>query len=431
MNTSDVIEKLKSIDQQELVSSCSTLSDNLIHQIENLSTQIYCDQRKLLDRQENKSFDNLEPYQNYFQSGNIQDKEKGLTLLSKGLMGCLIVAGGQATRLKFDGPKGMYPLSLVKKKSLFQLFAEKVVAASKLTKYDLQLAIMTSPLNHDITVDFFKENHFFGLKPSQLSFFSQETLPFLDDNGNLFLENDESIAKGPNGNGLALRHFVESGTWKKWYDQGVRYLNFILIDNVLADPFDAELLGFHHRKRSDVVVKCTSRQNPEEKVGILTDNNGKVEVVEYTEIPDNDKFKSDACANISLFSFNMQFVEKVAKKQLPLHLAYKKALNLGKETMAWKFEYFIFDLLPLAKHVEVLLYPRERCFSPLKNASGCDSIETVQESLQNLDRKIYQETTSKPPPEHPFELSQDFYYPIAKKIEKIQKNCSNQSYIEV
>lgn len=55
----------------------------------------------------------------------------GFQLLQRGKVGCVVLAGGQGSRLKFDGPKGLYPVSSVKKKPLYQLVAEKVAAASK------------------------------------------------------------------------------------------------------------------------------------------------------------------------------------------------------------------------------------------------------------------------------------------------------------
>ena len=51
--------------------------------------------------------------------------EPGLELLRNGKVGCLIVAGGQGSRLGFDGPKGMFPITPIKKKTLFQVFQKK------------------------------------------------------------------------------------------------------------------------------------------------------------------------------------------------------------------------------------------------------------------------------------------------------------------
>lgn len=98
--------------------------------------------------------------------------------------------------------------------------------------------------------------------------------------------------------------------------------------------------------------------------------------------------------------------------------------------MAWKFEYFIFDVLPLASKVQALLYPREVCFAPLKNLTDNDSPATVQTALQNRDRQIYENLFGIAAPFEHFELAQDFYYPIPSYIDKWKERpFSNDGYL--
>jgi UDP-N-acetylglucosamine/UDP-N-acetylgalactosamine diphosphorylase len=119
------------------------------------------------------------PLKHIAKSGHDENIRWGRQLLSQGKAGCLLIAGGQGTRLKFDGPKGMYPISPIKRKTLYQLFAEKTVAAGKQANRVLPLAIMTSPSNHEQTMAHFEENRYFGLNPDQVSFFfASDTSPF-------------------------------------------------------------------------------------------------------------------------------------------------------------------------------------------------------------------------------------------------------------
>ena len=53
---------------------------------------------------------------------------RGHELLAAGKVGAFVVAGGQGTRLGHDGPKGEYPITPVKNKPLFQVFAEHLLA---------------------------------------------------------------------------------------------------------------------------------------------------------------------------------------------------------------------------------------------------------------------------------------------------------------
>ncbi|MFN4174429.1 MAG: UTP--glucose-1-phosphate uridylyltransferase, partial [Parachlamydiaceae bacterium] len=126
--------------------------------------------------------------------------------------------------------KGLYPISVVRKKTLFQLLAEKALAASKAYKKELPIAFMTSHQNHDETVSYFKEHANFGINPL---FFTQDDLPFLDKSGNPIKQGDRYV-QGPDGNGRAFEHLKKASILDKWEKQGIKYLNVILIDNPLA-----------------------------------------------------------------------------------------------------------------------------------------------------------------------------------------------------
>lgn len=428
--------KLRSIRQEHLLRHWEALDESqrfhLLGQIEALDLELFRRQQSLLAIEADRSDDNYEAFDAYRSCGQRDDQERGLELIASGRLGCLLVAGGQGTRLGFNGPKGIYPVSLIKHKSLFQLFAEKTVAAGKRAGRQLPLAVMTSPLNHEATVDFFQQHGNFGLSPEQLSFFSQSTLPFLDVSGNLFLERPDSIAMGPDGNGSSLQGLIDAGIWQKWKLSGVQYLNYILIDNPIADPFDAELVGYHSRQGGEITVKCTPRLTADEKVGLLVWRGKQLEVVEYSELPERERLAKlpdgslkHVCANISLFCFSADFIDRLQGASLPLHLAFKDVTAL--QTKAWKFEKFIFDVLPIARHVQALMYPREACFSPLKNG---DDFPRVQKALQCMDRTVYGRIAGLPPPDRPFELSQDFYYPTPHLLaEWHHKQLPDQDYI--
>ncbi len=347
----------------------------------------------------------LQPLDSYATSGNKDNYAHGKKLLSQGKSGCLILAGGQGTRLSSAQSKALTPVTLVKHKSLLQLFCEKTLAASNAYGHPLPLAIMTSPLNHQEIASFLQENHFFGLKPSQVSLFSQEMLPLLDDQGH-------AISSGPDGNGHSLKLFFQSGIYKKWKEEGVKYLNMIPIDNPLADPFDAELLGTQSLSSSDICIKAIIRESPEEQVGILGACNGKVLIQEYSEMPkDSSAFM---IGNTGLFSFTFDFIEKIAPLTLPLHGARKKY----GDTLVWKCERFIFDLFSYAHKTTVIVYPREDIYAPIKNASGDKSLETAQEKLLLFDKRTYEKISGLKAPEKIFELSSLFYYPTSDLLEK-------------
>lgn len=443
MNYNQALEKLETIQQTHLLHYWKNLADdeqfNLLGQIENLDVALFRKQQEILKNPPQLSLAPFEPFKDYYEIGSADDVALGNHAIAEGRMGCLIVAGGQGTRLKLNGPKGMYPITNVKHKSLFQLFIEKIQAASRQVHRPLKIAIMTSPLNHEMTKTYFNAHENFGLKKGQLDIFPQNMLPFLDVNGNLFLEDKGRIAEGPDGNGSALHNFWNQGMGPIWKEQGIEYVNFILIDNPLADPFDAELLGFHMRHQNSITVKCARKLSPEEKVGVLVMQEDHVKVIEYTEMPEKERNRTNSegsleheCANISLFCISLSFIESLCKTHtpLPLHTALKSAPSmLDKEHKAWKFEHYIFDVLPLTSNVKALLYPREKCFAPLKNLEGMDSPETVKKALLMQDRRIIENLLGREAPKGVFELSQDFYYPTDTFLEIWKTKPLNDQYL--
>lgn len=103
----------------------------------------------------------------------------------------------------------MYDIGLLSKKSLFQLFAERVIRIQKNAKkfghlaHDpiIHLFVMTSRMNHETTKQFFEDHEFFGLNSDQVHFFPQGTLPCLTKTGKIMLETPHSIARASDGNG--------------------------------------------------------------------------------------------------------------------------------------------------------------------------------------------------------------------------------------
>ena len=299
-------------------------------------------------------------------------------------IGCLILAGGQGTRLG-KGPKGLVELPLKEKKTLFELLFNKI----KKKGDNLSIAIMTSPLNHHETVNYLKKENWFGVNPSYIDIFQQDMLPLCDETGHLFFEAQGVIAQAPSGNGKALFYLCERGITLKWEKRGVEYVQVIPIDNPLALPFDGEFLYLHEKKGVDLVLRSIRRKDAEEKVGLLGMQNGHLTVKEYSEL--NEAVKRDVeqyyLANTGLFSCSIHFIKKVFTSNtiLPWHMAKKKGRKIiqtkdgweSLEIWTWKFELFIFDLFPFANSFQIILTDREKCFAPLKNHVGPDSIETV------------------------------------------------------
>ena len=100
----------------------------------------------------------------------------GEVLIRNGRTAAFTVAGGQGTRLGYDGPKGTLPVSPIKKKTLFQLFAEQILGISKKYEVTIPWYIMCSPLNLEATIIHFEENNYYGLGKEFHIFFTQPVI---------------------------------------------------------------------------------------------------------------------------------------------------------------------------------------------------------------------------------------------------------------
>lgn len=439
MNLTQARDKLRSIGQEHLLAFWDSLHsgarDHLLDQIEALNISLLKVQQTLVDAPYRGAVSpNIAPLQVWDVPGSLADQLLGAERIAQGKVGCIVVAGGQGTRLGYHGPKGMFPITRVKHKTLFQLLAERIQAAGNQAGRDLPFAIMTSPHNDEITRLYFKENDYFGLAKEQLQFFVQGTLPLIGESGQLLLQAPGTIAVGPDGNGWALHHFFHSGIWEQWQQRGVEELTFIQVDNSLADPFDAELIGYHARQKVQVTLKATKRSSVDEKVGLVVEVDNRIAVVEYTELPQDEKEATNVdgslqyqVANLSMFCFSMEFIALLCSapmEDFPLHLAHKPATILDEsgqlqEIKSWKCERFIFDVLRFANKVSVLVYPRDRCYAALKNGVGADSLAEAQAALLNLDRRTYTQISGvEVSQDRQFELAPQFYYPTAELLQK-------------
>ncbi len=328
-------------------------------------------------------------------------REVGEQALREGRVAAFLVAGGQGTRLNFPGPKGKFPITPVKNKSLFQLHAEKILALSRKYGKTIPWYIMTSATNHDETVEFFAANHYFGLNSPDVYFFQQAMVPALDENGRLILDAKDHIFTNPNGHGGSLSALKESGALDDMRRRGIDLIFYFQVDNVLVKICDPVFLGFHLTEQAEMSAKVVAKEDPLEKVGVFGRINGRVGVIEYSDLSDEEKVARNPdgslkyrWGNIAIHVLNVEFVEKENRGglRLPWHRAYKKIPYLDEqgqliypeEPNGYKFETFVFDALGDAERCVILEVKRKEEFSPVKNARGVDSPETARRDMVNL-----------------------------------------------
>ncbi|MBI5422632.1 MAG: UDPGP type 1 family protein [Opitutae bacterium] len=325
----------------------------------------------------------------------------GEEALRAGRVAAFVVAGGQGTRLGYDGPKGTFPVTPVKRKPLFQVFAEKLLAAGRRYGKPLHWFIMTSHANHAQTEAFFEQHQFFGLERSHVHFFRQGRMPAVNFEGKILLETKSSIALSPDGHGGSLRALHRSGALDLMAREGIDTLSYFQVDNPLVRCIDAEFIGFHLLARSEMSSKMVPKAYAEEKVGHFCVQDGRLVVVEYSDMPmamqretRPDGALRFIAGSIAIHIIDRDFARRMAAGgegvALRFHRADKKIPTVDangapvkpEKPNGVKFEMFVFDALPFAQNPIVIETNRADDFSPVKNAEGVDSPKTSSEDQQ-------------------------------------------------
>lgn len=321
---------------------------------------------------------------------------RGEQLLKEGKVAAFLVAGGQGTRLGYDGPKGEYPVTPVKSKPLFQVFAEQLLAHSRDASRSVPWYVMTSDANDAQTREFFKKNAFFGYPPADLFFFQQGMMPAFSTDGRMLLGATDSLALSPDGHGGSLRALERSGALADMKRRGVEHLSYLQVDNPLVHVLNPLFLGLHDLTGSEMSSKTVPKADALEKVGNFVVADGKVQVIEYSDLPEHLARQTDSdgalrfnAGSIAIHALRVSFVERLnsgGSLQLPWHRAEKKVPYLNEQgemvkphaPNAVKLEQFVFDAIPLAANAIVYTTERAEEFSPVKNAEGVDSPATCR-----------------------------------------------------
>ncbi|MDZ4658289.1 MAG: UTP--glucose-1-phosphate uridylyltransferase [Bythopirellula sp.] len=366
--------------------------------------------------------------------------ECGAAALHAGKVGVLLVAGGQGSRLGFDLPKSMYPIGPFSGATLLQIHIEKVRANAQRYGTPIPLYVMTSPATHEETVRFLQENKNFGLADADLVVFCQGTMPAISiDSGKLLLAEKGQLFLSPDGHGGTVGALGASGALNHMRERGVEQLFYLQVDNPLVPIGDPQLIGYHLLRKSELTSIAVQKKHPHEKWGNFAMIDGRMHVIEYSDIPDDVAELTDAegklkfwAGSLAIHVFERALFERALaiKDMMPFHIARKKVPYINEqgekinptEPNALKFERFIFDLLPQAARPLVVEYREPDCLAPLKNASGAavDTPEYVRTMLLAMHRRWLEAAGAKLADGIDVEISPLFALDAAQVAEKIK-----------
>ncbi len=325
----------------------------------------------------------------------------GVDALSKGCVAAVTLAGGQGSRLGHEGPKGTYDIGLPSHKSLFELQCDGLKKMTAECGKTVPWYIMTSYVNHDETVGFFKAHDYFGYGEENIFFFRQNMIPVMDMQGKILKASAGEVLRSPDGNGGIFKALKTSGALANMSDKGVKWVFICNIDNCLVRMADPLFVGYTAANNFPAAAKSFIKRSPSEKAGILCHKNGNPGVVEYTEVPKDAAELRDengnfvfGDTNVNNCVFDIDVLYELTDKGLPYHTACKKVTYMdsqgnivtSKEPDAYKFEMFMFDAYDFLDSLGVFRIEREEEFAPVKNKEGEDSAETARKMYMKQNK---------------------------------------------
>ena len=164
MTYSEAAMLLKEHGQEHLLKYYDELDENgksaLLDQISGINFSFFL----ALDKGGERKIGNLTPVPAFTVEEVARRREEfgsvGLAAIKAGKVAAVLLAGGQGTRLGSDNPKGMYNMGTSRELSIFACqFANIKQVTDKAGVY-FHIFVMTSDVNNEKTVAFFKEKNY-------------------------------------------------------------------------------------------------------------------------------------------------------------------------------------------------------------------------------------------------------------------------------
>ncbi len=321
--------------------------------------------------------------------------EEGEKAIRAGKVAAVLLAGGQGTRLGFDGPKGTFNMGTKRRpRYIFELLIENLLEVCKRCGAFIPLLIMTSEKNDGATRGFLEEHAYFGYPADHIRFFVQEMYPCADENGKILLEAKGKLALSPNGNGGWFSSLKRAGVAKDF--PAVEWYNVFGVDNVLQKIADPAFVGATILSGAPCGAKYVRKKRWKERVGVLCLEDGAPSVIEYYELPE-ELAKARGERGELLYSFGMtlnylfsaRLLDEISSARIPVHAVKKVVPYLGgngetvvpKKPNGYKFETLILDMVRLAGACLPYEAVRSEEFAPVKNKRGRDSVSSAKRML--------------------------------------------------
>eukprot|EP00927_Polykrikos_kofoidii_P000720 TRINITY_DN10266_c1_g2_i1.p1 TRINITY_DN10266_c1_g2~~TRINITY_DN10266_c1_g2_i1.p1 ORF type:complete len:821 (+),score=134.95 TRINITY_DN10266_c1_g2_i1:276-2738(+) len=296
-----------------------------------------------------------------------------------------------------DHPLGVMDIGLLSRKSLFQVYFERVRRLEYIINREKKLLrewmesaemmrkmkkkarisqmcmvktvcsipvyVMVSASNEDLVRDFLSANNYFGLSSTHVSLFREVELPVFDLKGKVMMASQGVIHTIPGGSGSLYSAVQRDGVLADARQRGIEQFFIVSMDNLLAKVVDPVLIGFQRSVRAAAVAKIVVKTDGDEKMGVL--------VRSSWERKQPAILKSKALTGSALFaSLNQppgpQFLARILDySQMPSE--FRKMHNDKKSLMYWHGDT---GQLVLTRDFFELCCRKSRQSEPPKNGTG-------------------------------------------------------------
>lgn len=406
-----VREILKKYNQEHLLQFYSELTENqksdLLNQILDIDFEqiLHLYEKSKLDVLD--STEEIEPLTCVDKASISNSKKKtlyslGTKAIKSGKVGVITLAGGQGSRLGFNGPKGTFCLELTPKKSLFEILCDYIKTVSSKFKVNIPWYIMTSTNNHFETINFFEKNNYFGYDRTNVTFFTQGNLPIIDINGKLVLSDIYKVLFASNGNGNLFSALNRANLLATMSRQKLQWLFVGGVDNVLLDPLDPIFIGYTINSKCEIGSKTLFKESPTDTSWIFAKKYGKPSIVDcenfveqLSEIKDSKGNYLYRDVNMLAHLFSLNAIKRMSNIIFSYHRAFRKNAFINYEGMkqvpdapnTYKFEQFVFDAFSHFDNIALLRVSKEDEFSPIKSFNGPYNPEIA---AKRYEKKILQ-----------------------------------------
>lgn len=119
--------------------------------------------------------------------------------------------------------------------------------------------------------------------------------------------------------------------------RGIKHLFYLQVDNPLTPIADPEFIGNHLLAGSELTSMAVAKQTPQDRLGVFAMINGRLQVIEYSDLPDDVAEKQTAdgslefwAGSIAVHMFSVAFLERCLPSKTHCHF-----ISRGRRCRSW------------------------------------------------------------------------------------------------